>query len=1233
MSNKSHPVFKKLLSWLTSVSIIAMTLVVTMPIPVANAAPTTSVLLSARFREDGLAAHRNNLLVTFTEPVCGNSDCTAGLSVSNFTVTTDNGTGMQFIMSVVHTAGTNWALLIMNADSEATDTGNTIMANEVYTPSGMLLADSTVTTSFTRDTTAPTVSAKRVKTATDDIILQFSEPVSDEQGTGAALVTGDFAYTDVSLNNAASLDAITYTGDATWVYLSTNANVDTTADAADTLGPTDNKIYDMLGNEWVEAATAISTFTADSTAPAISSAYAMIGEDATGGNDLVYLTFSEPVFNANTASGNLADTDFAVSAGTISTVTHTAGNAFAIMDLAANKTSMGTVDGQGGSDDIFDAFGNALAAGTTTTIDDNTMPVLQGVWINQFIDHANVAPTSIGTNILTTVALVTAEASTTFPTEGANMLKMTDGTGLAADEGFMAQAKLQLFDTTNDVFEYTQVKFDAYFEDSSGAITLDDNSDIQFVINDAANFTTASQWAITTDLPEKTWTTVTIDLTAAVTEGTALTALTTNPIYWGIAVNATTDIATSDVLYIDNVRFSRGASSNSNRVILEYSESVNLTGDPAVGASAASTTSMGDMQTNKALGGFGAFASGTYTTKAGSNTVTKNDAGNTYTIDLAIRQGGLITSASPVTLSGLFTPTATVTDVDGNIIAVTSTMTPQTVIDTLDVTTAATAVTNFNPALTQNGTVKLEWTAPSQTAATFSHYVVTYGTSASVSVASSLWDDSNDAALATATTATTTVTGLTNGTTYYFNIAAVDIKGIPTSFVTERNATAGETSATETTAPGLPTGIAATVNGSGKVVLTWTDPTDGDLSKIEIAKSTGTGVDPSSMLASIDKGVKTYTDNNVKIGDVVNYKLRAIDTNDNRSSFTAVTSITVSLTPASDDTVADDTTTDDTVTNDTADDTTTNATVALTAVGDSGVTADASFTEAEDGSLGVDITPTGTNAAMTYPAHIHSGTCAEAGDIKYPLTNVVNNASHTDIADKTWTGLLAEGPLYINIHKSEAEIGVILACGELPTVEEAAAAAEEEAANETADDTGAEADDTVAVPFKDITTHWAKDFITELYTAGVVKSATAFNPDNDITRGEFTKMVMEAFDIEKGNASTTAFSDVKNHWAAAYADGAKKAGLINGYSDGTFKPDAKINRAEAMKILLEATSYEKDAAASGFKDVKAGDWFAVYVNYAVKAKIVSGFSDNTFRPQQNMTRGEVAKVIVKVLGM
>ncbi|MBI2634402.1 S-layer homology domain-containing protein [Candidatus Peregrinibacteria bacterium] len=193
----------------------------------------------------------------------------------------------------------------------------------------------------------------------------------------------------------------------------------------------------------------------------------------------------------------------------------------------------------------------------------------------------------------------------------------------------------------------------------------------------------------------------------------------------------------------------------------------------------------------------------------------------------------------------------------------------------------------------------------------------------------------------------------------------------------------------------------------------------------------------------------------------------------------------------------------------------------------------------------------------------------------------------------------------------------------------------------TADDTTAEgtsADDAADadgtdVPFADIATHWAKDFITELYTAGVVKSATAFNPDNDITRGEFTKMVMEAFDIEKGSASTTAFSDVKNHWAAAYADGAKKAGLINGYSDGTFKPDAKISRAEAMKILLEATSYEKNAAASGFKDVKAGDWFAVYVNYAVRAKILSGFSDNTFRPLNNMTRGEVAKVIVKVLGM
>ncbi|MFH0776695.1 MAG: S-layer homology domain-containing protein [Patescibacteria group bacterium] len=89
-------------------------------------------------------------------------------------------------------------------------------------------------------------------------------------------------------------------------------------------------------------------------------------------------------------------------------------------------------------------------------------------------------------------------------------------------------------------------------------------------------------------------------------------------------------------------------------------------------------------------------------------------------------------------------------------------------------------------------------------------------------------------------------------------------------------------------------------------------------------------------------------------------------------------------------------------------------------------------------------------------------------------------------------------------------------------------------------------------------------------------------------------------------------------------------GIISGYADGTFKPEAQINRAEFLKILVSAT---KDAGLSisgknCFPDV--GDlWFSPYVCYAKSRGWVSGYTDGTFRPSNPINRAEALKIIAK----
>jgi len=110
--------------------------------------------------------------------------------------------------------------------------------------------------------------------------------------------------------------------------------------------------------------------------------------------------------------------------------------------------------------------------------------------------------------------------------------------------------------------------------------------------------------------------------------------------------------------------------------------------------------------------------------------------------------------------------------------------------------------------------------------------------------------------------------------------------------------------------------------------------------------------------------------------------------------------------------------------------------------------------------------------------------------------------------------------------------------------------------------------------------------------------------------------------------STPVFSDVtstnENVDAIKYL---KDQHIIQGYEDGSYAPDQKINRAEFLKILI-GSKYDNLTGKNCFPDVK-DEWFAPYVCKAVQLKIVDGYADGTFKPDQNITFAEAAKIIVK----
>ncbi|MGN7408131.1 S8 family peptidase [Sporosarcina sp. SAFN-010] len=112
--------------------------------------------------------------------------------------------------------------------------------------------------------------------------------------------------------------------------------------------------------------------------------------------------------------------------------------------------------------------------------------------------------------------------------------------------------------------------------------------------------------------------------------------------------------------------------------------------------------------------------------------------------------------------------------------------------------------------------------------------------------------------------------------------------------------------------------------------------------------------------------------------------------------------------------------------------------------------------------------------------------------------------------------------------------------------------------------------------------------------------------------------------------SEPAYSDVKNSQpfsgSVGYLAGKKQ---IKGFQDGTFRPYTAINRGEAAVLIGRALGYSGTPTKTKFSDVSPSSYASGYIDAAVKAKVISGFTDGTFRPEANVTRAEMAIMISK----
>ncbi|MCG9967267.1 S-layer homology domain-containing protein [Pelotomaculum terephthalicicum JT] len=184
-----------------------------------------------------------------------------------------------------------------------------------------------------------------------------------------------------------------------------------------------------------------------------------------------------------------------------------------------------------------------------------------------------------------------------------------------------------------------------------------------------------------------------------------------------------------------------------------------------------------------------------------------------------------------------------------------------------------------------------------------------------------------------------------------------------------------------------------------------------------------------------------------------------------------------------------------------------------------------------------------------------------------------------------------------------------------------------------------------AKTFADIQDNWAKADI-ELLAAKMLiagQSENIYEPDSNVTRAEFAALLVRALGLEEGVLKAGQFQDVAGtDWYAGSVAAATAEGIIKGYDDNLFKPDANITREEMTAMIARAARVAgKEDAATGdeqeqllaqFKDKQLiSAWASGDVALAARAGIVKGMPDGGFAPQAYADRAQSAAILKRFL--
>ena len=156
--------------------------------------------------------------------------------------------------------------------------------------------------------------------------------------------------------------------------------------------------------------------------------------------------------------------------------------------------------------------------------------------------------------------------------------------------------------------------------------------------------------------------------------------------------------------------------------------------------------------------------------------------------------------------------------------------------------------------------------------------------------------------------------------------------------------------------------------------------------------------------------------------------------------------------------------------------------------------------------------------------------------------------------------------------------------------------------------------------------------ISFLEAEGIITgySDGTFRPQAEVTRSAVAIMIGKTLNLD-GTQRETSFSDVDaSQPASGYIASAVEAGIIQGFTDGTYRPGKTVTRGE-MAIFLSRAFHLTEEAATSFTDISPSMVSYPYIKRIIAEKLTTGYGDHTFRPNQKVTRGQFSAFLARAL--